>query len=119
MTQNSVALSLRPTIDQTKWLGRKLRIKKRVSIFREFRSLNSPTYVCLEATLRKMATTNQIINNPYSEAVRRIELRGLNPILFSKAAGNNSDLLDIYRPELKSGNSDAGLPRAVHFAALL
>ena len=52
------------------------------------------------------------------EAVSRTALSWVKPMLLNKAAGSKSDLPDTYRPAPKSGNSVAGLPRAVQFAAL-
>ena len=53
----------------------------------------------------------------YRDEVNRTESSGLNPILFTKAAGSRKDLPETYRPALYAGKSKADLPKEVHWAA--
>jgi hypothetical protein len=116
ITQNSVALSLNPKIDHTKWLGINVKIKKRLKKICLLCSVNCVNFAFLELALIIIVVTKQIINNPYIEAVSRTELSWVKPILLKNAAGSRNDLPDMYRPAPKSGKSIAGLPRAVQFA---
>ena len=81
-------------------------------------SVNCVNFAYLEAVLRTIVVTKQIINNPYTEAVSRTELSWVKPILLKKAAGSRNDLPDMYNPAPYSGKSTAGLPKAVQFATL-
>ena len=64
MTQNSVALSLSPKIDQTKWLGMKTKIENKPKKIRGLCSVNCTNFGCLDAILRAIDTTTQTSNKP-------------------------------------------------------
>ena len=94
-----------------------MKAKNKIKKICLFCSVNCANFAYLEVALRIIVVTKQIINNPYIEAVNRTELSWVKPILLKKAAGSRNDLPDMYKPAPKSGNSIAGLPSAVQFAA--
>ena len=64
ITQNSVALSLSPKIDQTKWLGMKTNIENRPKKILGLFSVNCTNFGFLAAILRAIDTTKQTSNKP-------------------------------------------------------
>ena len=93
-------------------------MKVMVKKIRDLCSIHLAKLAYLEANLRTMISTRQRVNNPYKDAVIRTESSGLKPILLNNAAGSKNDLPDMYKPAPKPGNSVAGLPNAVQYAAL-
>ena len=64
ITQNSVALSLRPRIDQTKWLGMKTKIENKLKKIRGFCSVNCANFACLKVILRTIEASKQTSKKP-------------------------------------------------------